>query len=503
MVAHVTQDGGQSWDSVEGRARGVPDNSWVPHIEASPHDPSVAFVVFDNHRRSDMNSYIYRVENYGRRWVNLTSKDLSGYALSMQQDHLDPDLLFLGTEFGLFVSLNAGDDWFKWTAGVPTASVMDLAIQERESDLVLGTHGRSAYVIDDYSALRGLSESDFDQRLKILSITDAIAYEVKQSPSTRFSGSTGFTGENAPRGAMITFMMSGDDLTHPDENTERTRQIAARMASANEGDDEDGPPADNGKLTIEIADSDGHMIRSFEADIHQGINRIVWNMRRDGAMPVASGGSGGRGPGPEVVPGTYQITLKFGDDESSSEISVMADPRYDVSQADYQTKFDAQMEVLQLTENMNSALRAITATNSQLETLKAIAERKKEDLPDSEEEDDSDPYGDFIKAISEAEDGLKELELRFRPKSPSQGFTDSSDMVAPYIGRANFYLGSVHGAPTPNALIAMEEAQRRLDEALEIVAGFYSETIEPLRAGANELGLEILEAYDASGDKTD
>ena len=138
---HITRDGGESWTRIDERARGVPGGAWVPMIASSPHDPGTAFVVFDDHRRSNMQPYVYRVENYGQRWRSLATDELSGYALSVLQDHVDPNLLFVGTEFGLFVSVDAGNSWTRFTAGVPTVSVMDMAIQERESDLILGTHG--------------------------------------------------------------------------------------------------------------------------------------------------------------------------------------------------------------------------------------------------------------------------------------------------------------------------------------------------------------------------
>ncbi len=201
---HVTRDGGKSWSRVDERARGVPAGSWVPMIAPSPHDAGTAFIVFDNHRHSDMGTYVYRAENYGREWKSLATDALSGYALSILQDHVDPDLLFLGTEFGLFISTNGGADWVKFDAGLPTVSVMDMAIQERENDLVLGTHGRSIFILDDYSALRGLDESSFTRRLAILSASKGQQYAASETPSTRFTGSGEFRAENKPYGVMIT-----------------------------------------------------------------------------------------------------------------------------------------------------------------------------------------------------------------------------------------------------------------------------------------------------------
>ncbi|HYR29853.1 MAG TPA: hypothetical protein VEU30_15390, partial [Thermoanaerobaculia bacterium] len=134
---HVTRDGGETWTSVEANIKGVPANTWVPEIKASRHAAGTAFIVFDDHRRSNWTPYVYRTTDYGKTWTSLVTKTIQGYALSIEQDPVDPDLLFLGTEFGLWVSNDAGRSWLKWKHGFPTVSVMGLAIQPREHDLVI------------------------------------------------------------------------------------------------------------------------------------------------------------------------------------------------------------------------------------------------------------------------------------------------------------------------------------------------------------------------------
>ncbi|MFT5140558.1 MAG: photosystem II stability/assembly factor-like uncharacterized protein, partial [Rhodothermales bacterium] len=201
---HVTQDGGENWSRIDERVRDVPAGAWVPMIAPSSHEAGTAFVVFDDHRRGNMASYVYRVEDFGKRWTSLSTDELSGYALSVLQDSVNPDLLFTGTEFGLFISIDGGESWTKFTSGVPTVSVMDMAIQERENDLVLGTHGRSVFVIDDYSALRDISEDDFNQRLRVLSATPGQQYSTTPTSSTRFTGNGEYRGPNEPYGVMLT-----------------------------------------------------------------------------------------------------------------------------------------------------------------------------------------------------------------------------------------------------------------------------------------------------------
>ncbi|HKV06540.1 MAG TPA: hypothetical protein VJ725_00285, partial [Thermoanaerobaculia bacterium] len=144
---HVTRDGGKTWTSVEKNVSGVPANTWIPHITPSKYDAASAFVVFDNHRRADFAPYVYRTDDWGKTWKSLTTKDVQGYAYKVEQDPVDKDLLFLGTEFGLWVSFDGGARWHRWTHGVPTTSVMDLVVHPRDQDLVIATHGRAMYIV--------------------------------------------------------------------------------------------------------------------------------------------------------------------------------------------------------------------------------------------------------------------------------------------------------------------------------------------------------------------
>ena len=499
-LVHVTQDGGATWASIANRARGVPKNSWVPHIEPSPHDASVAFVVFDDHRRSNMKPYIYRVENYGRRWINLTTKDISGYALSVQQDHLDPDLLFLGTEFGLYVSTSGGKDWFKWTAGVPTVSVMDMAIQERESDLVLGTHGRALYVIDDYSALRGLSESDFSARLKILSVTDGQQYAPRQSPSTRFDASGGFRAPNEPYGVVVTFMMSGDDLAHPDADKDRGRRIALRAAgNDDDSDDEDEDAEESGKdeeITVTVADAAGKVIRTFKAPAQQGINRVVWGQEVDGAraMPGGDHEDNDQLPaGPEVVPGTYKVTLKYGDDEAGTEARILADPRYDVSLQDRQKNFAYRQRLEVLTGVMVDAVERLVDARADIDVIAALAKKAApEDARDNVSDDD--PHAALGKQAKELQEKLETIEERIRTLPDTKGYIYNDDKVNALIGRAQFYLGRSFDAPSPAALAYATAAERALEKAVSEVNAVFAGDVAAFRQQASALGLQPLMA---------
>ncbi len=497
---HITLDGGKTYTAIADKVRGVVKGSWVPHIEPSPHDPSVAFVVFDDHRRGSVAPHAYRVEKYGKKWTSITTKDVTGYALSIQQDHVDPNLLFLGTEFGLHVSHNAGKSWMKWTAGVPTVSVMDMAIQERDNDLVLGTHGRALYVIDDYSALRGLKDADFKERLKLLSATDGIAYETRQTPGTRFVADTAFIGKNKAYGSMITFIASGDDLPHPDAETEKTRKMAERDADAKKAkkakkddkkDDKDEKPTKPVKVKVEVSDASGKVIRTFTRKVHQGINRLSWDMREDGGMSLRkSKPDADKRAGFDVVPGDYTITMTLGETKASDVVTVKADPRMRYTQENYQARIDYVHEIQALNDQAVMVVKKLRASKKDAETIKAMADAAAKKAKDDEDKVKS------LKALSkqagDLSKALKTLEERFVPQDRSEGIHYSADKVMRIIGNAMWHAGSYYGEVGDASKAFRAKAEAELAKAVAEVDAAYAGDVKTLREAFVKSGLGLL-----------
>ncbi|MDX1460713.1 MAG: hypothetical protein R3348_06605 [Xanthomonadales bacterium] len=487
---HVTRDGGESWSRIDDRARGVPAGTWVPMIYPSPHDAGTAFVVFDDHRRGNMAPYLFRVSEYGSRWESLVTDNLDGYALSVVQDSVDPDLLFLGTELGLWLSVDGGDAWTRFRAGVPTVSVMDLAIQERETDLVLGTHGRSVYIVDDYSALRDLDASDFDARLRILAATDGQQYDANPTASTRFTGSGEFRGPNEAYGVVVTFIASGDDLRHPNEDAERARKAARRDSAADEEEsDADTKP---GKLSVTVRDSDGEVVRRFTSTAQQGINRITWNMTSDGVRNPPSPDhpleedSGDLPDGVEVVPGRYTIELQLADVSSSIEAEVLADPRTQLSAEQHAARYAAQQSLLNLEEQWVEALERIDGTRKDIGTLfRLMGKPEKDDL-----------YADLRKQAKQVRKGLNELEAQFRVPPRTTGIVYDDDKISQKIAMAQFYVGSSSRGPSPTAQVYVEQAQRAVREGLESLDSYMSKEVAGLRAAVATAGLGLFSSAD-------
>jgi photosystem II stability/assembly factor-like uncharacterized protein len=480
---HVTRDGGENWNRVDGKAKGVNAGAWVPMIAPSPHEAGTAFVVFDDHRRSDMQPHVYRVDNYGSSWTSLVTDDIKGYALSVLQDHEDPNLLFLGTEFGLFVSTDAGQSWSKFTAGVPTVSVMDMAIQKRENDLVLGTHGRSIFVIDDYSALRGLSTERFKQRLQILSASPGQQYVARAAHSTRFTGSSEFRAPNEPYGVLLTFVASGQDLPHPQEEKEKARKQALRAAADTDAEEDSKAP----KVKVTVSDSNGNVIRRFKSPVLQGINRLNWDLNHDGVRPMP----GPKPPeadadlpaGAEVPPGTYQITLSLGEgdskQESTTEVTVLADPRSTASQADRESNYRSMLALQELQETAVTAVERIVGVRKDIDTLNGLIAKQ----------EDASALKDQAKELQKQ---LDDLELRFRVLPETRGFVYDEDKVSSRIGTAQYYIGSSLDAATPASQAFVNLAQTTLDSAVAELNAFLGGPLQQFRDAVDEAGVGLL-----------
>jgi len=459
-------------------------------IYPSPHNAGTAFVVFDNHRRGDFTPYIYRTEDYGQRWESLADESITGYALSVLQDPENSDLLWAGTEFGLFLSLNAGEDWTRYTAGLPTSSVMDLAFQERENDLVVGTHGRGIFVLDDISPLRGLSADDFERRFALLGATDGQQYRSNPVIAGRFWGNGEFTAPNEAYGIVLTFMASGDDLPHPDVEREKARKAARRLKGEDGKDgaangDGTSASAESHRATVTVADASGEVIRTFTSDVQQGINRVIWNLRRDGLPPLPGKGSEQNDdlpPGIEVLPGTYQLTVAFDDMEQSVEARVLADPRSRVSMAAMTANQSLQLTLQSMQSTIDQAIRRVLSARQDLATVKTLIEQ-------SEDPSAHDALQQQAKAAGER---LDALEADLHEPADTVGRPYGDDRASSMLQRARGFLTSTYDAPSPAAQAFVERAAARISETVSAVNGYLAGEHAELRTAFAESGLGLL-----------
>jgi photosystem II stability/assembly factor-like uncharacterized protein len=528
---HVTRDGGETWSSVEERAPGVPVNTWIPHITPSAHRGDQAFVVFDNHRRSDWTPYVFRVSGYGDRWERIADgDDVWGYALKVEQDPVKEDLLFLGTEFGLWVSLDGGGRWFQWKHGVPTVSVMDMVIHPRDHDLVLGTHGRALFVLDDIAPLRELSAAALAEPVHLFAIADAIQHQLGASPGELMPGAGEFRGENRPYGALIAFSLAAGDLPHPDPRARREEAARARTERAAGGEPAaeepeqaaesgggEGRGASSKKAKVEILDAAGKVIRTFEPEVFRGVNRVAWDLRTD-AFRRPGGGEGGGpfggGAGPEVVPGSYTVRVSYGGNVAEGPVRVLPDPRLEISEPDRRENWETVQRAGRLVEAVADAVARIESVRSDLDVISRKLRTAKEAASQeaaeqaggqgggepaeaagagTEAEASGEPAseGGVEDRISELRKQLDALEKELWNPPGAKGI-QARDRALDRVQQALGALQSSWERPNATQLTRLRQAEQHLRPILERLNGLLAGEVAAVRDAARAEGIELL-----------
>ncbi len=319
-LIQVTEDGGATWRKDEDFP-GVPELSYVSRITASLHDAGTVYASFDNHKMGDFKPYLLKSTNRGRSWKSIAG-DLPerGTVYSVVEDHVNPDLLFAGTEFGVFFTTDGGKHWVQLEGGIPVIAVRDLAIQRRENDLVVGTFGRGFYILDDYSALRGVNEDLLDADAVLFGVKDPWMYIPARPWGGSKKGSQGqafFAAPNPPFGAVFTYYLAEDIRTRREARREREKDL--------EKEDKDVfyPPWDSLRveareeaptILLTVTDADGQVVSRVEGPVKKGFHRVAWNLRYPSPEPVLLNGPP-RSPwadpaiGPMVAPGVYTVSM--------------------------------------------------------------------------------------------------------------------------------------------------------------------------------------------------
>ncbi len=318
-LIHVTGDGGANWSTVD-TFRGVPDMSLVEDIIASHHDADVAYAVIDNHKRGDYKPYVLKTENRGKTWT-LISNNLPqrGTAHTIIEDHVDANLLFVGTEFGLFFSNDGGVNWNELTS-LPTIAVRDLEIQRREGDLVVGTFGRGIYILDDYSPLRTSSDA-LKNEATLFGVRDTWLYVPDNRRGWGGKGDWGvgrYAADNPPHGAVFSYYLS-EGLQSLEEQRQKTEQETAKDGGDTpypswdqlRREDREEAPA----IMLTVKDASGKVVQRLTGPADKGFHRVAWNMRYPAPDPVNLKPDNNLAPwesapqGPMALPGTYSVSL--------------------------------------------------------------------------------------------------------------------------------------------------------------------------------------------------
>jgi photosystem II stability/assembly factor-like uncharacterized protein len=329
----LTRDSGKTWNNVVANVPGLPKNSWVSWVQASNFEAGTAYAAFDRHTFGDMAPYVFKTTDYGKTWTPLVtdkdSKTVRGYAHVIKEDLEKPDLLFLGTEFGLWISVNGGNEWAQFKGNhFPAVAVRDLAIHPREHDLVLATHGRGIWIVDDIVPLRNLTNDVISKEVAF--VTARPIQQRIEANGGWANGDAVFVGDNPPDAAVITYF-------------QRERHLF-------------------GKMKIEILDSNGRVLDEIPASKRPGLNRVTWSMReKPPRVPPAAQIAFFGTRGPRLVPGDYTVRLTKTGKTYETKFTVGLDRRSTFTVEDKKAQYDAAMKTRDLFNDESALMDRIVA----------------------------------------------------------------------------------------------------------------------------------------------
>ncbi len=459
----LTRDGGKTWTNVGAHVPGKPKGDWTSWVEASRFDPAVAYATFDRHTFGDMAPHVYRTSDYGKTWTSIVGPNsgVRGFAHVIKEDRLKSDLLFMGTEFGLWISANGGGTWAQFKGGdLPDVPVRDIALQVRRDDMVLATHGRGLWIIDDIAPLRALTPDVLAAGSAFLPGRPAM--QRLEANGGWFGGDSDFSGPNPADGAVISYY-------------QRTRHVF-------------------GKLKIEIVDPKGQVIDDLPASKRRGINRVVWSMRvKPPRTPPAAQVAFNSAFGPRVPPGTYTVRITDNGKVLEQKLEVTLDPRGGFTAADRQAQFDAVMQAHALMNRMSGVVDKIKG-------LQMLAGRAAQGLPEK------DPVRVKLeKLIATAQAQLTEIVA-----TKEGGAITGEERIREHADQVYGALMSYEGKPAGYQVARVEALAKELDGVQTAVDALIARDVPPINDALTRKGLAPLTpaalktaAIEAMGDPFD
>jgi photosystem II stability/assembly factor-like uncharacterized protein len=442
----LTQDGGASWQNRVDNIKGLPKASWVSWIEASRFDPATAYATFDRHTFGDLTPYVYKTTDFGMTWVRIAGPEqgLRGWAHVIKEDTIRPDLLFVGTEFGLWISPDGGKLWAEFKGGnFPGVAVRDLVVHPRTNDLVLATHGRGIWIVDDISPLRGLSDNVLQKEAAFLEARPVV--QRIQGQGGYVEGDATFSGPNPPGGAVITYY-------------QRTRHLF-------------------GPIKIEILGPDGKLVDTIPASKRRGINRVSWSMRvAPPRMPRAAVVAGSSLQGPRVLPGTYTVRLTKGKEVYETKLDIGLDPRAGFSITDRKAQFDAAMRVHGLFNVMSTLVDKIAY-------LRAQADQAAGKLPEK------DALRKQLETFSTLADSIRKKIVATK----EGGAITGEERLREHMDSLYGAILSYEGRPAQYQVDSIDALQRELDDVSKEFDTFTAKALPKINEGLKGKGMRLID----------
>ena len=447
----LTRDGGKTWTNVARGIKGLPPQAWVSSIDAGHFDEGTVYATFDLHMFGDPRPYAYRSRDYGKTWSALVAPDgpVRGYAHVIKEDLANPDLLFLGTELGLWVSLDGGKQWAHYKGGdLPAVAVRDLAIHPRDHDLVIATHGRGIWIVDDITPLRALTPATLASNAVFLKARPIVQRVPAQGGWA--NGDAAFVGPNPPGDAVITYY-------------QKKRHIF-------------------GDLTIEVLDQTGRQVGTVPSSKRRGLNRVTWAMRLPPPkVPSAASVAFGAAFGPRLLPGTYTVKMSKDKDTYTTPLVLLPDPRAKHTPAERQAQFDLAMKLYNLLGNMTFAVERMNGVRLALDDRAGK-------LPAG------DALATRLGAASAAVDELRRKIVATKEGGMITGEERLRENLADLYGNVVFY----EGRPSATQVERADAIEHELADVVAAFDGWAAAELGGLNAALGTKQLEPIKAADAA-----
>jgi photosystem II stability/assembly factor-like uncharacterized protein len=412
----VSRDGGKTWTNVLSKMRGLPKYTYVTRVVASQHDESTAYATFDGHRNDDFRPYVFRTQDYGESWTNISANLPMGSVVNViREHHKNPKLLFIGTERGAYFSIDRGGDWTMFKGNFPMVPVDDIAVHPRENDLIFGTHGRSVWVLDDITPLEQLTP-------QVLGNTEHL-FETRPAQIFNYFNHKGnlghkvFVAPNPPFGAQVSYYLK-------------------------EGEKD---------VKILVKNSAGKVVREIEGKNEAGINRVSWDLRYSAPQMGNMGRMSRyfRSGGPFVLPGEYQILLQVADQEIAKPVEVTGDPRISIPFEDRKSQHDALYTIYELFPLISTASRAIDKIQKEITALK----KDLEEIPEVPE-----VINETVKTVEDKAGNIRKKLFG----DPDAGFSGMRESLRGKFLLLYRSIGDYTGAPTESQIQQIDKNSEEL-----------------------------------------
>lgn len=458
----LTQDGGQSWTALSSKLEGARPGSWIPFVEVSETQAGEAFVIVNDYRRNDWRPMAYHTTDFGKTFTRIVDeKQVEGYTMSILQDPEVPNLLWLGTDYGLYFSMDTGENWQQWDQGFPATPVRDLQLHPRDKDLIIGTFGRAAWILDDTRPLQEIAKSNgtlLQDTFRTFPVPDAYLANYKSYEGSHFPADGEFSGKNRSPDARITIWQKPGDEEAPETKKEETEKKDA-------GEDQPKRRQLGKKAKIVVLNSAGDTIRRFSEKLEPGMNRFTWDLRAEGVrFPSRRKATEDADPprGYRVLPGKYKLVASSGGFSDSTVVTVHTDPRLDIALSDIRAEHAAYEEFYTVVEEATDAFTRLREARKTIKTVnEALTTVADSTLQDIKEKG---------KAL---QDSITQLEERYLLPEDFKGIRRSTGLLNSTLYGVYSYLEGTEGALLPMGRLKLDQAKAQTAEVVQAVDDFF------------------------------